>query len=344
LSSHQTSSPPCPREIGKLEELIFLDLSNNRLTFLPPEIERLTKLAITYLDNNNLADFPCLPKTSSTLTILLAANQIREIPPGIGELNIDYLGIADNRVSVVAPEIGRLSNLRVLSLSQNHIVNLPPELGALPESIELQLSGNPLAEPLPELVERGTPALLAYLRSLQKAGARQYEAKLLLVGEGNVGKSSLVAALHGEPFDGNRSTTHGIEITQLELPHPSRDERITLNTWDFGGQEVYRITHQFFFSRRCLYLLVWRPREGQEENAIEEWCRRIRLRIGEDARILIVATHADERRAELDYPYLRPAVRRSAGRALRGGQPLGPGHTGAAGGHHAAVGRAAADG
>lgn len=62
------------------------------------------------------------------------------------------------------------------------------------------------------------------------------------MGEGNVGKCSLVAVLHGEPFVSNRSTTHGIEITQLELPRPSRDEPITLNTWDFGGQEVYRIT------------------------------------------------------------------------------------------------------
>jgi internalin A len=293
-----------PREIGKLEELTYLDLSDNQLTFLPPEIERLTKLGAILLIRNNFTDFPRLPKTDSSLTILLLFNQIREIPPSIGELNIHYLDMNSNHVSIVASEIGRLSGLRTLHLGNNRIMHLPPGLGTLPESINLRLNGNPLAEPLPELVERGTPALLAYLRSLQD-GTRQYEAKLLLVGEGNVGKSSLVAALHGKPFVPNRSTTHGIEITQLNLPHPSRDEQITLNTWDFGGQEVYRITHQFFFSRRCLYLLVWRPREGQEENAIEEWCRRIRLRIGEDARILIVATHADERRAELDYPYLR---------------------------------------
>jgi internalin A len=62
---------------------------------------------------------------------------------------------------------------------------------------------------------------------------------------------------------------------------------------------------QFFFSRRALYLLVWMPREGREENAIEDWCRRIRLRVGDDARILIVATHADERIPELDYPELK---------------------------------------
>jgi hypothetical protein len=72
---------------------------------------------------------------------------------------------------------------------------------------------------------------------------------------------------------------------------------MTLNTWDFGGQEVYRITHQFFFSRRALYLCVWKPREGQLENGVESWCRRIRLRVADQARLIVVATHSGERRA-----------------------------------------------
>ena len=37
---------------------------------------------------------------------------------------------------------------------------------------------------------------------------------------------------------------------------------MTLRTWDFGGQEVYRITHQFFFTKRALYMVVWSAREG----------------------------------------------------------------------------------
>ncbi len=77
-----------------------------------------------------------------------------------------------------------------------------------------------------------------------------------------------------------------------------------VRTWDFGGQEVYRVTHQFFFSRRAFYLVVWNARDGQEQNEVEGWLRRIRLRVGHDARVLIVATHCDERRPELDYPQL----------------------------------------
>ena len=297
-----TSVPP---EIGKLQKLTDLDLSYNNLTSLPKELARLRNLQAINLFSNNLSEFPTF-SNSASLSVHLGDNKICEIPASVGRLTgLEYLEIAHNEISKIAPEIGDLTNLTSIYLDNNKVSDLPPQMGYMRNLSVLSLDGNPLAEPLPEMVRRGVHDLLAYLRGVQEAGIPQFEAKLLLVGEGNVGKTSLVAALHGEPFVQNRSTTHGIEITRLELPHPFLNERILLNTWDFGGQEVYRITHQFFFSRRCLYILVWRPREGQEENAIEEWCRRIRLRVGDDARILIVATHADERRAELDYPYLQ---------------------------------------
>jgi hypothetical protein len=168
------------------------------------------------------------------------------------------------------------------------------------------LSDNPFTEPLSQLIERGSKAVANYLHSLEDAIV-QYEAKVLLVGEGNVGKTSLLAALRDFPFIEGRATTHGIEIQLLKLRHPDVDVDMTVRVWDFGGQEVYRISHQFFFSRRALYLVVWNAREGQEQNEVEGWLRRIRLRVGRDARALVVATHCEERYTELDYPQLKYA-------------------------------------
>jgi hypothetical protein len=142
-----------------------------------------------------------------------------------------------------------------------------------------------------------------YLRSLYDAEP-QYEAKLLMVGEGNVGKTSLIAALRSAPFVEGRPTTHGIEITPITIHDSSAGRDMTVRGWDFGGQEVYRITHQFFFTRRALYVVAWNARQGQEQDEVEGWLRRIRLRVGRDARAVLVATHCDERRPELDYPYL----------------------------------------
>ncbi|MET8086480.1 COR domain-containing protein [Micromonospora sp. NPDC005197] len=260
----------------------------------------------------------------------LYGNEIRRLPPEIGALGqLEKLDLAGNRLSNLPREIGELKRLRELDLGGNRLTVLPEELGALPDlqlldlrgnllktlptslapllirgQLTIRLDDNPLDQALIETLRRGDAALGAYLQSLGD-GAPQYEAKILLVGEGNVGKTSLVGALNGEQFVKGRPTTHGIQIRELVLPHPFLNETLTLRTWDFGGQEIYRVTHQFFFSRRAIYLLVWHPREGQEQGEVEGWLHRIRLRVGTEASVMIVATHADERRPELDFPRLR---------------------------------------
>jgi internalin A len=295
-----------PSEISKLAQLQRLDVSNNRLQSLDPEIGQL-KIATLSLHHNRLLTLPGAIGDLSALTSLdLSHNELLELPPTIAKLGtLETLDLRGNLFVTLPAEIGRLTTLTSLDLSDNELIVLPPEMGELPEEIFLKLQDNPLDEPLPELARRGTRELFAYLRSLLEGADPQYEAKVLLVGEGNVGKTSLVDALQDRPFVENRPTTHGIQIEVLDFPHPDLDERLQLNTWDFGGQEVYRITHQFFFSRRALYIVVWRPREGQQENAIEGWLRQIRLRVGKNARVLIVATHCDERNPELDFPTLK---------------------------------------
>ena len=67
--------------------------------------------------------------------------------------------------------------------------------------------------------------LFAYLRSLENAEPL-YEAKLVLVGEGNVGKTTLLKALKGKAGEApqeHEPTTHGVEIDihGLRLPHPA---------------------------------------------------------------------------------------------------------------------------
>ncbi|RJQ79281.1 hypothetical protein D5S17_11215 [Pseudonocardiaceae bacterium YIM PH 21723] len=304
LDGNQLSS--LPAQFWGLRDLEVLDLGNNRFTRLDPAIRYLAGLTILCLNGNNIR---VLPRAFCTLRKLrklyLRKTGLRSLPEEMGQLaDLRELDLAENDLTEIPDSLGQPKGLKVLDLSHNRLTTLPAGLGALPWDIDLRLEGNPLQEPFASLYARGISELLNYLRSLTES-TPQYEARLLLIGEGEVGKSSLVSALRGESFVRGRDTTHGIEIGALALPHPDLDEQITLNTWDFGGQEVYRISHQFFFSQRALYLCVWKPREGRLENNIEGWCRRVRLRVGDQARIIIVATHAAERRPELDFPSLR---------------------------------------
>jgi len=84
---------------------------------------------------------------------------------------------------------------------------------------------------------------------------------MLLVGQGGVGKTSLVHCLiHNNPRDPNELPTEGINTDDWDVQgRKSTDgkfERINVHVWDFGGQEIMHATHQFFLTRRSHYLLV----------------------------------------------------------------------------------------
>lgn len=80
-----------------------------------------------------------------------------------------------------------------------------------------------------------------------------YEAKMLILGEGGAGKTSLLRRLYqpGWPLPMEQESTKGISIYRHEFPLKN-GRRFRLNVWDFGGQEIYHATHQFFLTRRSL--------------------------------------------------------------------------------------------
>jgi internalin A len=119
-----------------------------------------------------------------------------------------------------------------------------------------------------------------------------------LVGEGEVGKTCLMDALLGNTWQEHPST-HGIEIKPIKLTHPETKTEITLNGWDFGGQRVYRPTHQLFFSAPAVYLGVWKPRESPQQGFVKEWIKLVKHR-APDAKILVVATHGGPQQRQPD--------------------------------------------
>jgi GTPase SAR1 family protein len=185
-----------------------------------------------------------------------------------------------------------------LDLIDCNLTDIPTFISDLKYLKELNLANNPLNPALQSAYDAGLDAVKAYLRSLEQNAEPLYEAKLVLVGEGGVGKTTLLNSLMNKEDripKKDETTTHGvkIDVNALQVLHPEKEGvNIQLNAWDFGGQEVYRVTHQFFFSRRSLYLLVWEPRRGVQQCQVEDWLNMIRLRVGDDARVIIVSTNS----------------------------------------------------
>jgi internalin A len=124
-----------------------------------------------------------------------------------------------------------------------------------------------------------------------------HEAKLILVGQGAVGKTSLVNRLLHDTFNPAENITEGIEVTPWDVQVDGDD--IRLNIWDFGGQEIMHATHQFFLSRRSLYLLVIDARQDEGDNRMDYWFRIIET-FGKDSPIILVVNKSDQRPLDLD--------------------------------------------
>jgi len=276
-----------------------LDLVNNQLTALPPELFQLTALTELHLSFNQLTALPPEIAQLTALTELhLANNQLTALPPEIGKLKeLRELYLYQNQLIALPPEIGQLTGATTLDLVNNQLTALPPEIGQLTALTRLDLDGNPLKKEFATAYKQGVPVLLNYLRRILEEGQTLYEVKLVLVGEGDVGKTTLLDALLGKPPIKNRSSTEGLEIAheQIELPHPDTKHILQCNAWDFGGQKTYRVQHQFFFSENAVYLLVWDPRSGTQKCDVDGWLERIQLRVGDKARVLIVSSYAADK-------------------------------------------------
>lgn len=306
--------------IGQLTQLTELDLSRTKLTVLPESVGQLSQLAQLHLNANQLTSLPeSIGQLSRLLLLDLSGNQLTTLPESfknLARLRYLYLGLSTSggnpitsvplhirslrqlkhfyscecRIDVIPEWIGELENLEKLDLYANQVRDLPQSLLSLQMLSLLGLGGNPLNPELAAARKEGLDAVKRYLRAKASAQVVLNEAKLILVGEGEVGKSCLLGALRGDEWVEGRLSTHGIEIKPVKVADPHKGVEITLNGWDFGGQRVYRPTHQLFFSAPAVYLVVWKPREGSQQGLVKEWIKLINHR-EPDAKILVVATH-----------------------------------------------------
>jgi len=278
-----------PESLGQLTQLQKLNLSGIKLTALPEWLGQLTQLQELYIYVNQLT---ALPESLGQLTQLQKLNlsgiKLTTLPEWLGQLTqLRQLYLIKSQLTVLPEWLGQLTQLRELNLSDNQLTALPESLRQLKSLARLFLHGNEaLAIPaevlgpiwIDVIANNAQPAkpseiLDYYFRT--RGGRRPLnEAKLILVGRGAVGKTSLVNRLLHNRFNKNEKKTEGIQITEwpLRLNHT---EEVRLNIWDFGGQEIMHATHQFFLTERSLYLLVLNGREGGEDADAEYWLKLI---------------------------------------------------------------------
>ncbi|NQZ10558.1 MAG: leucine-rich repeat domain-containing protein, partial [Algicola sp.] len=131
-------------------------------------------------------------------------------------------------------QITQLTHLTHLNLSSNNLTALPESIKLLTKLQSLVLTDNPITRHIKNIEHSLEPqALISYLLEIQNEDTRPLnEAKILVVGDERVGKTSLINRILGNLHNPNQQSTLGIDIQKTAI---SND--IQVNIWDFAGQE-----------------------------------------------------------------------------------------------------------
>ncbi|MBL7794868.1 MAG: leucine-rich repeat domain-containing protein [Saprospiraceae bacterium] len=266
------------RYLKNLEEL---DIRSNRISDLSG-IQHLAKLKRLYLRQNSITDLSPLADLADIEILDLRFNAVKSLEPIKNLSRLRQIWLNHNYVEDLSPiSIDIHSDLEILDIRYTLIASLEPVLPfvkkGMPVKWDWEEGGGifveqcALVNPPVEIVRQGSDAILRYFeeqdRLQQTLGAdnaliKVREAKVMLVGQGKAGKTTLRRKLENPdasmPAPGD--TTRGIEITRLDERMPHTGEPLRLNVWDFGGQDIQHYAHQFFLTGSSLYALVTNER------------------------------------------------------------------------------------
>lgn len=264
-----------PKEIKHHEELRFLNLSNNSISKLPNDILEYEICRNDELKNNSnpaKTNSKALEKKGSSifeetkqqLRKILNIPEFKNPRVDINDLTTDYLSLFMEGHSRTISLKGAFSFIRDRNFDYPNY------------EYSVRLYGNLFLAPV-EMYKKRPSELFQYILDLQNAPETKplHEAKLIFLGSGFVGKTSLIKMLTGKGYNSIEEKTDGIEITELSIKKENND--VKLNIWDFGGQEIMHATHKFFLTKRSIYVLVINPRTEDKygESELEYWLKMI---------------------------------------------------------------------
>ncbi|WP_445248340.1 leucine-rich repeat domain-containing protein [Microcoleus sp. OTE_8_concoct_300] len=303
-----------PEALGQLLNLTGLDLSRNQITQIPENLGQLSHLTHLYLNSNQITSIPeALGQLSNLTRLDLDNNQITSIPEAIGQLsNLTKLYLNSNQITSIPEALGPLSNLTRLDLRSNQITSIPEAICNMEKLKKLDLRGNPM--PIPPEILGGKEfyedpgdlrtILDFYLQTRNPNDTEELnEAKLLIVGEGEAGKTTLANKLLNPNYElkEREPSTEGIDVIRWKFPQ-ANGKPFRVHIWDFGGQEIYHATHQFFLTERSLYILLVDNR--RENPNLCYWLNIIEL-LSNSSPVFLVQNEKQDRRCEINVSQLR---------------------------------------
>ena len=306
-----TSLPLC---LDKLSNLNYLDLSFTKIRSLGHSLYGLNNL--NYLD--------------------LSYSQICIIGDSLyGLHNLQSLDLHNTQIHSLGDSLKDLNELRRLNLSglmldqiPQSLVNIAVSMSKMQKEFErnesifvhngsfdygINLSGTHLGKQSIELFQQPLSFIQEQYAEIKQSGSEVlHEAKVVFLGDGNVGKTHTIRRLLN---DGALTEKNGAAIQTKQTPDIDVNSYVTkwngetphIKIWDFGGQVQMHSMHRCFLTDKTCYVIILSTRTGDPTRQAYYWLKTIQgVRIG--SQIILAVNHFSEgEEPEVDIRELRNA-------------------------------------
>ncbi len=229
-----------------LSNLEYLNISNNKIRNVPT-LSKLKKLRILHLNNNEITNVNIRSNCISLEEIYLSNNQLTSVSFVKFLLVAKTIDLHGNKIKSLEPIQSQFVRMNVTNSKW--------------EQNTINIAKNPLVQPPMEIVNISKEAVISYFNDLSKGGSFiNKDVKLILVGNSEVGKTTLAKYLNNEiELDKEHHATHWLEEKQLKSKYKIEKikDKCNINLFDFGGHDYFHDTHHLFFSKNTVYLLLW---------------------------------------------------------------------------------------
>lgn len=119
--------------------------------------------------------------------------------------------------------------------------------------------------------------------------------KIILVGAGGVGKTSILLQFSDGLFSADRPPTIGVDFKSqdIKVGTPPFAKTVKLELWDTAGQERFRSVISSFFRDADGVLLVFDLTEPQSLSSLDSWLVEVRKHASSTVEVLMVGNKSD---------------------------------------------------
>jgi internalin A len=254
--------------LGKLTHLQSLDLSGTDIQKIT-ELNKLTQLQSLDLSSTKIQQINGLNALTQLKSLDLSETQLEQIG-GLNALTqLQTLNLSETKLKQITglDNLTQLQSLYLRGLNLNHFPESLLYQTKFEEFIcdKSQIKDIPTAILSTDIIDNCIDRVRHHFDSLKYGHQTINDMKLMVLGNGQIGKTQLCRRLCDEDYDPNIPSTHGILIKQT-LFADTEQNPVKLNLWDFGGQEIYHGTHSLFLnSQQTTFLVLWLPSAENKE-------------------------------------------------------------------------------